>query len=35
MPSEVGEISHLVANYIDGIALTNETSYGQHPIESI
>ena len=34
-PSEVGQISHLVSDSVDGIVLSNETSYGMHKIESI
>ena len=32
---EVGEISNLVSDFVDGIALTTETSGGNHPIEAI
>lgn len=32
---EIGEISNLVQDFLDGIILSNETSYGHHPIECI
>ncbi len=32
---EIGEISSLVNDYVDGIILSSETTYGDYPIESI
>ena len=32
---EVGEISNLVQDQVDGIILSGETSYGMNPIQSI
>lgn len=32
---EVGEVSNLIADFVDSIALTTETSGGNHPIEAI
>lgn len=32
---EIGEISNLTNQYIDGFILSAETSFGENPIESI
>lgn len=32
---EIGEISNLVNDYVDGIMLSGETSYGDYPVEAI
>lgn len=32
---EVGEISNLVSDYVDGIILSGETSYGMYPIQAV
>ena len=33
--TEIGDISNVVRQGIDGIALSSETTYGNHPIEVI
>jgi pyruvate kinase len=33
--TEMGDISNVVREYIDGIMLTGETTFGLHPIEVI
>jgi pyruvate kinase len=33
--TEMGDISNVVREYIDGIMLTGETTYGHHPLEVI
>lgn len=33
--AEMGDISNVVRQYIDGIFLSGETSFGKHPVEVV